>query len=80
VAIQNKTVTFLGASAKLTSFTVFLQQDGSYIVTAYGTADDGAGFTEQISTSKPFGSGVAVLSNMAAAALQALRIANGLEV
>jgi len=80
MAIQNKTVTFLGSSAKITSFTVYLQTDGSYRVDIVGTADDGAGFVEQIATTKTFGSGVATLNNMSAAALQALRIANGLEV
>jgi hypothetical protein len=79
MTIQNKTVTFLGSSAKLTSFTVIPQTDGSYIVNIVGTADDGSGFVEQIATTKTYGSGVAVLNNMAAAALQALRIANGLE-
>lgn len=80
MAIQNKTVTFLGANAKLTSFTVIPQPDGSYVVSIAGTTDDGAGFVEQLATTKSYGSGVAVLNNMAAAALSALRIANGLEV
>lgn len=79
MAIQNKTVTFLGASAKLTSFTVFPQADGSYRATISGTADDGSGFVEQIATTATFGSGVAALNNMAAAALQKLRQDNGLE-
>lgn len=80
MAIQNKTVTILGATAVLKSFTVYPQADGTYVVTAVGTATDGASFTEQIATTATFGSGVAALNNMAAAALQRLRIDNGLEV
>ena len=80
MTIQNKSVTLLGASAKLTSFTVYPQADGSYIVSINGTATDGAAFVDQLATTATFGSGVAVLNNMSAAALQRLRIDSGLEV
>lgn len=80
MTIQNKSVTMLGSTAKLTSFTVYPQADGSYVVTAVGTVTDGAAFTDQIASTASFGSGVAVLNNMSAAALQRLRIDNGFEV
>jgi hypothetical protein len=80
MTITNKTVTILGSTAKLSSFTVYPQADGSYVVTANGTATDGASFSEQIATSASFPAGTNVLDNMSAAALQKLRIANGLEV
>ena len=67
-------------TAKLSNFTVYPQADGSYIVTASGSATDGASFSEQITVTQSFPSGTAVLDNMAAAALSKLRIANGLEV
>lgn len=80
MAIQNKTVTMLGATAKVSAFTIYPQADGSYIATITGTVTDGASFTDQLSATKSYGSGVAILNNMAAAALQELRIQNGLEV
>ena len=79
MAIQNKTITLLGATAKLASFTVYPQPDGSYVVTIGGSATDGASFTQQLATTANYGSGVTVLNNMAAAALQRLRQDNGLE-
>jgi hypothetical protein len=80
MAVQNKTVTLLGASTKVTSITISPQPDGSYIVMVIGVATDGAGFSEPISTSLPFPAGTTVLDNMEATALSKLRIANGLEV
>ena len=80
MAIQNKTVTILGSTAKVSSFTVYPQADGSYAVSVAGSANDGALFSEQIATSTTFPPGTAVLDNCAAKALQILRIANGLEV
>lgn len=79
MTIQNKSVTILGSSAKLSSFTVFPQADGSYIVTAAGSATDGGSFSQQLAVSQSFPAGTNVLDNMAAAALQKLRQANGLE-
>lgn len=79
MAIQNKTLTLLGASVKLEVFQVYPQADGSYVVSISGVVTDGAGGTQAISTRATFGSGVAVLNNMAAAALQRLRVNNGLE-
>lgn len=79
MAIQNKTVTLLGANAKLVSFTVYPQASGAYSVVINGVVDDGAGFTDQLSASVNFPSGVAVLDNMSARALTELRKANGLE-
>jgi hypothetical protein len=79
MAIQNKTVTLLGASAKVNSFTVYLQADGSYRVTIAGIATDGAAFEEQLAAAISVPSGVAVLDNMSARALVELRKANGLE-
>ena len=79
MAIVNKSITLLGATAKLTSFTVYPQADGSFQVAINGTVTDGAQFTEQITTTANYGSGVAVLANMATAALQRLRTDNGLE-
>lgn len=80
MAIQNKTVTILGAQTKVTSITIAPQADGSYLVSVGGTATDGAGFTEQIYASASFPAGTTILDNMSASALSKLRIANGLEV
>lgn len=80
MTIQNKSVTILGATAKVVSITIFPQSDGSYVVTVNGTATDGASFTEQIATTATFPSGTNILDNMSAAALSKMRIANGLEV
>lgn len=77
--VQNKTITLLGASAKVTSFTVYPQDDGTFRATIAGTCTDGAAFTEQLSTTASYGSGVAVLNSMTAAALMRLRQDNGLE-
>lgn len=77
--IQNKTVTLLGASTKLVSFTIFPQADGSYRVSVAGTADDGSGFTEQLAAAKSYPAGTAVLDNISAVALSELRKQNGLE-
>lgn len=79
MAIINKSVTLLGATAKVVSFTVYPQADGSYQVSINGTVTDGAAFIEQLATSATYGSGVAVLNNMRDAALQRLRLDNGLE-
>ncbi len=79
MAIVNKTVTILGSTAALKSFTVYPQADGTYRVTINGTVSDGASFVDQIETTASYGSGVAVLANMAAAALQRLRTDNGFE-
>jgi hypothetical protein len=78
MTVLNRSITILGATAKVTSFTVYPQLDGTYVVTAVGTATDGASFTEQLTVTQSFGSGVAVLNNMSAAALLALQQANGL--
>lgn len=77
--IVNKSITLIGTTAKLSSFTVYPQADGSFTVTINGTVTDGATFTEQLATTANYGSGVATLNNMAAAALQRLRTDNGLE-
>lgn len=79
MAIQNKTVTLLGANAKLISFTVFPQPNGTFVVTINGTVDDGAAFTDQLAASVSFPAGIAVLDNMSNRALIELRKANGLE-
>lgn len=79
MALQNKTITLLGASAKLSSFAVYPQADGTFRVTISGVADDGAGNVDQIAATVQFPSGVGVLDNMSARALTELRKANGLE-
>lgn len=80
MAVQNKTVTLLGASAKVTNFTVTPRADGSYAVSIVGTTTDGAAFVEHLLADISIPSGVAVLDNMSARALTELRKANGLEV
>lgn len=79
MAIQNKTITLLGAQAKVVSFTVYPQANGTFVVTVAGTATDGAAFTQQLAATVNVAAGVAVLDNMAARALMELRKANGLE-
>lgn len=79
MTILNKSITYQGALTTVVSITIFPQANGSYIVTANGVASDGAGNTQQISVSASFPAGTAQLDNMAAAALQKLRQANGLE-
>lgn len=79
MAIINKTVTILGSTAKLTSFTIYPQADGTYRVAINGTVSDGANFIDNIETTASYGSGVAVLNNMSAAALARLRADNGFE-
>jgi hypothetical protein len=79
MAIINKSITLLGATAKATSITIYLQPDGSYDVTANGTVTDGASFTEQLAAVKHYPAGTNVLDNMSAAALTELRKQNGLE-
>lgn len=78
MAIQNKSVTILGATAKVSSFTVFPQADGSYVISAGGTATDSLSGIEQLSLTANFPA-VAVLDNMSARVLTELRKANGLE-
>ena len=79
MTIINKSITLLGASTKAVSFTVYVQADNSYTVTATGIATDGAGFNDQIAATKNYPAGTNVLDNMAAAALTELRKQNGLE-
>jgi hypothetical protein len=79
MALTNKTVTLLAANAKATSFTVLVQTNGSYVVTANGTVDDGAGFTNQLAATKSYPAGTTLLDNMTATALTELRKQNGLE-
>lgn len=78
--IQNKTVTILGSSAKVSAFTIYPQTDGTYVATITGTATDGSTFVQPLAATRVYGSGVATLNNMAAAALTELRTQNGLEV
>ena len=79
MALTNKTVTVLAATAKVASFTVYPQAGGAFIVTVSGSATDGASFTEQLAATVNVPAGVAVLDNMAARALTELRKANGYE-
>jgi hypothetical protein len=79
MAIQNKTITLLGATAKVVSFTVYPQPDGTWAVTISGTATDGAVFVQQMTAARSYAAGVAILVNMAAGALLELRTQNGLE-
>jgi hypothetical protein len=77
--IQNKTVTILGSTAKLSNFTIYPQDDGTFRVSINGTVSDGGSFVDQISATGSYGAGVAPLVNMAAAALTKLRTDNGFE-
>lgn len=79
MAVINKSITLQGATAKVVSFTVYPQTNGSYVVTVAGTATDGAAFTEQLATTLTIPAATAVLDNMSARALTELRKANGLE-
>ncbi len=79
MAIVNKSITLLGSTAAVSSFTVFLQPDGSYRVGVNGTVTDGASFMEQLAAQKSYPAGTNVLDNMSAAALTELRKQNGLE-
>jgi hypothetical protein len=77
--IVNKSVTMLGASVRVTSFTIYPQPDGTYRAAVNGTVTDGGQFLDQLEATASYGSGVAVLNNMAAAALTLLRTQNGFE-
>lgn len=79
MAIVNKTVTILGGTAALKSFSVHPQPDGTFRVSIIGTVSDGANFVDQIETSATFAGNVTALVNMAAAALTRLRQDNGFE-
>jgi len=79
MTIQNKTVTMLGSTAKVTSFTIYPQADGTFVATINGTVTDGAAFTDQLAATQTYPSNTTVLSNCAAAALTELRKQNGLE-
>ena len=77
--IVNKSVTMLGSSVKVTSFTVYPQPDGSFRAVVNGTVNDGGQFVDQLEAVSTYGSGVATLVNMATAALTLLRTQNGFE-
>lgn len=80
MAIQNKTTTLLGSSAAVTQLSFIPQSDGSTLVVVSGTASDGANAQTLASVSVSYPPGTALISNVLAAALSKLRIANGLEV
>lgn len=77
--IVNKSVTMLGSTVKVTSSTIYPQPDGTFRAMVNGTVTDGGQFLDQLEAVSTYGSGVAVLNNMAAAALTLLRTQNGFE-
>lgn len=79
MAINNKSVTLLGSTVKLVSYTIYPQPDGSFRATIQGTVSDGAGVVDAIETRATYPSGTAVLDTTSAAALTRLRQDNGFE-
>lgn len=82
MAIQDKSVTLVGAQTILFSLTMMPNQDGSTTIVASGSTKDSLGNIEQLNPARIIvqPGQVAAVDNMMARALSELRKANGLEV
>lgn len=79
MAIQDKAITIKGTLTAVASITLYPQADGSVIITAQGSTKDSLGNTVTLNEARLQVTGVAVIDNMIARALNELRKANGLE-
>lgn len=79
MAIQNKSITVVGAQTAVERITMFPQADGSVVLTAIGKARDLGGLPVDLKEAYLRVTGVAAVDNLVARALIELRKANDLE-